>query len=189
MFVGDKTRWWNRNVPIRAIGLAAGVVFVAICGFLYLEPALNTCVWSLTHHSTATYQKISFKVPWMWRQEEVPVGQREVRLSRSRWSEPVTLESIVINENTPTLLGGQSIGQRLDTLAHRLGHGRSTAEPFPLDAELSSKYLCVAPNLDGLENWRLWCSSKDGLWLVALHGPSADVGDFLTVLRNLSGAR
>ena len=61
-------RCWNRDLPIKPIGILLATVLVAGVGYLYLESTLRALVWTVRHHSTASYHELSVKVPWMWRQ-------------------------------------------------------------------------------------------------------------------------
>ena len=60
-----KVRWWNRALPVKIIGVLLATVVVAGGTYLYLEPILRAWLWAFGHHSTATYQGVSVKVPWM----------------------------------------------------------------------------------------------------------------------------
>ena len=73
---------------MKMIGVLLATVVVAGVTYLYLEPTLRAWLWAFGHHSTATYQGLSVKVPSMWRQEETPAGQRQLRLVRARLGEP-----------------------------------------------------------------------------------------------------
>ena len=86
----------NHNLPIKRIGIIFGLFLQGGWGCLYLEPVLRTCLWTVTHRSTATLQGLSIRVPRMWRQEETPLRLREISLIRARWGDPASVESIVI---------------------------------------------------------------------------------------------
>ena len=106
-----KVRWWNRALPVKMIGVLLATVVVVGVAYLYLEPTLRVWLWAFGHHSTATYQGLSVKVPSMWRQEETPAGQRQVRLVHARLGEPVEFESIVISDGKSTSLGPQTVAE------------------------------------------------------------------------------
>jgi hypothetical protein len=187
MLIGAEDRWWNRKLPIKPIGIILGLFLMAGWGYLYFGDVLRTCMWTLTHRSTAAYQGLSVKVPWMWRREETPAGQREIRLVRARLGESGLLESIVINAVSPRPPG--TLMERLKTFAYKLGQTDFRGEPLPLAPETASHYSCVAPHFDKLRDWQVSCISNDDLWSVTLYGSISDVDDFLIVLRHLASAQ
>jgi hypothetical protein len=164
-----------------------GFFLMAGWGYLYFEDVLRTCIWTITHRSTATYQGLSVKVPWMWRQEELPAGQREIRLVRARWGERASLGMILINAESSRL--PQTLMERHKTFAFKLGQTDFRDEPLPLDPETALHYSCVSPHFDKLPNWQVSCVSNDNLWSVDLFGTISDVDDFLIVLRHLASAQ
>jgi hypothetical protein len=155
-----KVRWWNRTLPVKMIGVLLAIVVVAGVTYLYLEPTLRAWLWAFGHHSTATYEGLSVKVPWMWRQEETPAGQRELRLVRARLGEPVEFESIVISDGQSTSPGPQTIAERLQVLAEKMGHKDFRGTPMSLDPRFS----CIAPHFDQVRDWQVSCLSIDNHW-------------------------
>jgi hypothetical protein len=189
MLIGVEGRWWNRNLPIKPIGIILGLLLMAGSAYLYFEPVLRTCVWTVTHRSTVAYQGLSFRVPWMWRQEETPAGQREIRLVRARWGEPVSFESIVIRRAASPSGPPQTVTKRLETLAFKLGQTDFRGAPLPLDPETALRYSCITPHFDKLREWQVSCISTDDLWSVNLYGPISDIDGFAVVLRHLASAQ
>ena len=184
---GPEPRWWNRDLPVRPIGILLGTVLVAGVGYLYLNPILRAWLWTVRHHSTATYRKLSVKVPWMWRQEETPAGQREIRLVRARWGEPASTEEILINAVSPRPPG--TLMERLKIFTYKLGETDFRGEPLPLEPETATRYSCVVPHFDQLRDWQVSCISNDDLWSVTLYGTVSDIDDFLVVLRHLAAVQ
>ena len=180
-------RFFNDPKCIGILGIILGLFLLGGWCYFYLGPVLRTCLWTGTHRSTATYQGLSFRVPWMWRQEETPLGQREVRLVRARWGEPASFDSIVIMKAAAPLR--VSITERLKTLALKLGQTDFRGVPLSFDPETDLRYSCVAPHIDKLPEWQVSCTSKDDLWSVNLFGPVSDVDDFVVVLRHLASAQ
>jgi hypothetical protein len=189
MLIGTKDRWWNRNLPMKPIGIILGLFLIAGWVYVYFEPVLETCVWAVTHRSTATYQGISVRVPWMWSQEETPAGEREIRLVRARWGKPFSLDSITITKAASPPRPERTLLENLKTLATKLGQTDFRGTPVPLDPETALRYSCVAPHFDKLREWQISCNSKDNLWSVNLIGPISDVDDFVVVLRHLASAQ
>ena len=179
-----KVRWWNRALPMKMIGVLLATVVVAGVTYLYLEPTLRAWLWAFGHHSTATYQGLSVKVPSMWRQEETPAGQRQLRLVRARLGEPVEFGSIVISisDGKSTSLGPQTVAERLQVLAEKMGHKDFRGTPMSLDPRFS----CMAPHFDQVRDWQVSCLSIDNHWSADLYGPVPDVDSFKFVLQNLA---
>jgi hypothetical protein len=184
MSVEAKARWWNRALPVKIIGVLLATVVVAGGTYLYLEPILRAWLWAFGHHSTATYQGVSVKVPWMWRQEETPAGQRQLRLVRARLGEPVEFESIVISDGKSTSPGLQTIGERLQVLAEKLGQKDFRGTSMSLDPRFS----CMAPHFDQVRDWQVSCLSIDNHWSANLYGPVPDVDSFKLVLQNMASS-
>jgi hypothetical protein len=187
MLIGDKDRWWNRKLPIKPIVIILGLLLMVGWGYLYFGDVLRTCMWTITHRSTATYQGLSVKVPWMWRQEETPAGQREIRLVRARWGEPASTEEILINAVSPRPPG--TLMERLKIFTYKLGETDFRGEPLPLEPETATRYSCVVPHFDQLRDWQVSCISNDDLWSVTFYGTVSDIDDFLVVLRHLAAAQ
>jgi hypothetical protein len=192
MPVAAKGRWWNRKIPTKPLAMGFGlVILIVLTGpfYVYFEPALTTCVWSVTHQSTATYQGLKLKVPWMWRQEETPAGQREIHLVRARWAQLGTIEAMVIRNDTSSFSQPQSIEERLRILSSKLGQTTFRGVSFPLDRDTASRYSCIAPHFGKLPDWQVSCLSNDRHWAANLTGPIEDIDDFKAVLRHLALAQ
>jgi hypothetical protein len=179
-------RWWNRDLPVKPIGILLATVLVTGVGYLYIEPTLRALVWTVRHHSTATYQELSVKVPWMWRQEDTPAGRRQLRLVRARLGEAVEFESIVISDGKSTSPGLQTIAERLQNLATKLGQKDFRGTPILLDSETAMRFSCMAPHFDQLRDWQVSCLSSDNLWSANLYGPVPDVDSFKVVLQSMA---
>jgi hypothetical protein len=192
MPIGAQGRWWNRNIPTKPFGIILGLFglfFMAWLGYLYFGPALSTCVWSVAHRSTVTSQGLTFRVPWMWRQEERPAGLREISLVRARWGEPSSSEHIYITKDISPSRPPQKMMESLKTLASEIGQTDFRGAPFPLDPETALRYSCVAPHFDKLPDWQVSCTSNDHLWWVDFRARSSDVDDFVVILRRLASAQ
>jgi hypothetical protein len=180
-------RWWNRARPVNApalkmIGIALSATMVAGLIYLYVEPVLRACLWDIGHHSRATYQRLNVSVPWMWRQEETPAGQRQLKLVRARWGQPVEFESIVISEGKSTSPGLQTVAERLQALADKLGHKDFQGIPMSLDPRFS----CMAPHFTQIQTWQVSCLSTDNHWSANFYGPIADTNSFKLVLQSMA---
>src|SRR5271154_2714561 len=162
MQLGDKSRWWNRHLPMTRIGVFAAFLLAAGSGYLYLSPALRAATWAIAHRSTATFRGLDLKVPWMWKQEDMPAGQQELRLIRARWGKPVSLESIVIRYQATPRLPGQTIMQQFEIVASKLHEPAFQGELLKVDAAIGERYSCIAPHLTKLPEWQVWCESSDG---------------------------
>ena len=173
--------------PIKPIGIILALFLMIGWGCLYFGDVLSTCMWTITHHSAAAYQGLSVKVPWMWRQEETPAGQREIRLVRARWGEPASTEEILINAVSPRPPG--TLMERLKIFTYKLGETDFRGKPLPLEPETATRYSCVVPHFDQLRDWQVSCISNDDLWSVTLYGTVSDIDDFLVVLRHLAAAQ
>jgi hypothetical protein len=175
-----EARWWNLALPIKKIGMVSAVLMLAGFTYAYLEPLLRACLWAAEHHSTATYQGLSVKVPWLWRQDDVPAGLG-LHLVRARLGKPFSLESIVIGTGKVTTSSPETIEEGFRTLSQRLGqsfHGT----PVTLDPYFS----CIAPHIDGLQSWQIACLSTDHHWRADLMGQSHDVDSFKLVLQSIA---
>lgn len=192
MLVGASSRWWNRKIPTKPLGIALGlVVLIMLMGPYYFsfEPVLKTCVWAVTHRSTARYQGLKVKVPWMWRQEETPAGWRQINLVRARWAQIGTTELIVVRDYSSPSTQPQSISEILRILGSKLGQATFQGVPFHLDSETAARYSCIAPHFEKLRDWQVSCLSDDRRWRVDLIGPIEDIDDFKAVLRQLGSAQ
>jgi hypothetical protein len=189
LLIGAEGRWWNRKLPGKRILIIVSLLLVAGWSYLYLQPVLTTCIWTVTHRSTAAYNGYSFKVPWMWRQEETPAGQRQVRLVRARLGEPVAFESIVISDDTTSLSPRQTITQRLEMLGSKLGQDGFHGVPLQLAPEIARQYSCMEPHFNALRNWQASCLSNDNLWSINLFGPVPDPNALEVVLSNFASVQ
>ena len=185
----SETRWWNREVAIKPVLAMVALSIVAACGILYFNAAFGACFWALTHHSKATHGQVSIKVPWMWKQEETPPGQREIRLVRERWARTPSLESIVISKDVSPPRPPQSIEQRLEDLASKIGQVGPMGNRLALPPEIAGRYSCMAPQFEKLREWQVSCISSDNVWSVNYFSPTSNMDEFLTVLRNLATAQ
>ncbi|NYF80758.1 hypothetical protein HDF17_003078 [Granulicella arctica] len=189
MQIGDKSCWWNRELPMTRIRIGFALMLVLLCGYSYLEPVLNTWTWALTHRSTATYQGLHVKVPWMWKQVDTFAGEREIRLERVRWGDPIPFESIVIHDDTASPPHTQTMTQRFEMLSSKLGESAYRGESLPLDSSIAAHYSCIAPRLTKLPTFRVSCESKDEQQSIDLFGPGQDTDDLIVLLHNLSSAQ
>jgi hypothetical protein len=174
-------RWWDRALPVKKIGVILAMVVVAGITFLYIEPLLRAGLWSLEHHSAATYQGLSVRVPWMWRQEQTPAGWRELRLERARWGQPFALESIVISDAKSASPGPQTVTERLRILGEKMGHKDFRGTPMSIDPHFS----CMAPHFDEVQDWQVSCLSIDNHWSANLIGSVSDIDSFKLVLQSM----
>ena len=185
-------KWWNRdlqwsrNLPLEATSVLLAALGFAGIGLLYLQPVLGACLWHIQHHSTAKYQRFTVRVPWMWRQEDTPAGQREIMLVRARVGEPVEHEWIAIRNENSTSVGPQTVTERLHILASQPGQSVSKGTPIPLDGHTPLRFKCMAPNLEEIREWQATCLSDDRLWTANLYGPATDIESFKTVLQRVA---
>ena len=187
--INGETRWWNREVAIKPMLAMVALSIAAACGVLYFNAAFGAYLWALTHHSKATYGEVSIKVPWMWRQEQTPAGQREIRLVRERWAGTPSLESIVISKDVSPPRPPQSIEQHLENLASKLGQVGPMGDRLALPPDIAVRYSCMAPHFDKLREWQVSCISSDNVWSVNYFSLTSNMDEFLTVLRNLATAQ
>jgi hypothetical protein len=101
---------------------------------------------------------------------------------RARLGEPVEFESIVISDGKSTSLGPQTVAERLQVLAEKMGHKDFRGTPMSLDPRFS----CMAPHFDQVRDWQVSCLSIDNHWSADLYGPVPDVDSFKFVLQNLA---
>jgi hypothetical protein len=197
--IGDERRWWNRKItfPTKPVLLTGAILIVVSLGYVYFAPVVESWVWSLTHHSRASfkgwpgtqYESYGVKVPWMWRQEEdVPSGGlREITIVRPKLGEVAPIESIVIAklpEGSPGL--SESFTQSLIERLAKSGLPRFSMEPFPLDADIASRYKCMRMHLAESSFSSVKCASiTGGQWSVEYFGDFTNVRDLNVVLRNL----
>jgi hypothetical protein len=191
MILGNSGSWWNSKIPTRRIAAicVALLVILIVTGWVLenLGAVIETLVWSARHRSTATYQELQVKVPWMWRQEETPAGQHQIRLVRARPWKMYSFESITISKD---IKPQTQIMHRLEVLSASLGETRFKAEQFLLDPQIASQYSCVAPNLDKLPTLLVACDAMNGGWSIDLWSSDpTDRNDFVTILYNFSSAR
>jgi hypothetical protein len=177
-----EVRWWNRPLPMKMIGIVLAPVMVAGVTYIPMKPTLRAYLWAISHHSTATYQGSSVRVPLMWRQEDTPAGLRELRLVRARFGEPVEFESIVIREGGSTSSRPQTVGERMQVLAEKLGYKNFRGTPMSLDPRFS----CIAPHFDQVRDWQVSCLSIDNHWSANLYGPVSDIDFFKLVLQSIA---
>ena len=175
--------WWKCSpLTIRIVVVLATISAAWLLCFC-LGPSLQACLWAVEHHSTATYQGLTVKVPWMWRQKDTPAGQREIMLVRARFGEPVESEWIVINNRTSTASKPQSPTELVQNLA-RLSHEAFRGTPISLDPETAKRFSCIAPHLAKMPEWQASCRSPDMRWSVMLSGPVSDMGSLRAVLQS-----
>jgi hypothetical protein len=183
--MGD--RWWSRALPVNApaVKMAVTVAVATLTAgliYLYVGPLMRACFWDVGHHSTAAYQGLNVRVPWMWRQEDTPAGQQQLRLVRARLGEPTEFESIVISEAKSSSAGVQTATERLRALADKLGYGDFQGTAMSLDPRFS----CVAPHFTQLQTWQISCLSMDNRWSANLYGPFSDKGALELVLQSMT---
>jgi hypothetical protein len=94
---------------------------------------------------------------------------------------------IVIEAVSPRPPG--TLMERLKIFTYKLGQTDFRGEPLPLDPETATRYSCVVPHFDQLQDWQVSCISNDDLWSVTLYGTVSDIDDFLVVLRYLAAAQ
>ena len=175
--------WRSRTFSAKWLVATLATLLVTWLAYFFLAPAVRACVWAVEHHSTATYQDLTLKVPWMWRQEETPAGQREIELVRARFGEAVELERLVIRKEYSTALDRQTLTGLVQNVA-RLSHEEFRGTPISLDAETARHFSCVAPHLQTAQHWQAACESTDKRWSVNLLGPVPDVYSLKIVLQS-----
>jgi hypothetical protein len=197
--IGDESRWWNRKItfPTKPVLLVAATLIVVSLGCVYFGPVVESWAWSLTHHSTATYkgwpgtryESFSVKAPWMWRQEPGLGADQSIELVRARIGEPIPLDSVSIQrvdspENVLKRWGEPIPSAVNETLAKAGVQFRS--EGFTIDADVASRFSCIATRV-GISRNPILCASTDGRrWLVTYKhfNPATEV-EISSILRNL----
>jgi hypothetical protein len=185
MQIGDKSRWWNRKVPIGRISLVVFLILAAVWIVPLFTDGLNTVLWGISHRWTVSYRGRPLKIPSMWRQEDIPNGQKEVALQRARWGQPFAFERITIRDDTASLQDPNRAIQNLRTFEDRIG-SVNTEVFVPKDKNVAEAYQCIASRNSRLGELRIDCVSKDGKWMTMLNGHSSNIDDFQSILKNLA---
>jgi hypothetical protein len=187
MIIGDKKRWWNRKAPI---GRIAGVVGL-ICAFVWLLPYLalpaNDLWWGITHHWTAAYRGRKLPLPFGWRQEEPTSGLTiDLRNSIKRGPSYLGFDWVDIKDSTDKPFDPQQMLPRWRTFEERLaGPGDRIQSPWG-DDSIRAGYDCIEAQQMRYRAIRITCFSRNGKWVVALHGTGANSGSFTKILHELS---
>lgn len=186
MQIGDSRRWWNRKVPIGCISLIVLVVLAVMWIATYFSDASGTFVWGTTHRWTAYYRGRPLKIPDMWRQRDVPNGQKEIILRRARWGQTFAFEEITIHDDTAFPQAPERVIQNLRAFEELIAS--VNIDTFVLrDSDVAENYRCIASrNTRFAQRLRVDCVSKDGKWTAMLDGYSSNITDFQNVLKNLS---
>jgi hypothetical protein len=199
--IGDERRWWNRKItfPAKPVSLIAATLIVASLGYDYFASVVESWLWSLTHHSTATYkgwpgtryESFSVKAPWMWRQEPGLGADHSIELVRARIGEPFPLDSVLIQRvDSP-----EDVLKRWETPLPKAANDTLAKagipfryEAFVIDADVASRFSCVATRVGTSQQNPILCASTDGRrWLVTYsHFNPTDEVDLIPILRNLS---
>ena len=185
MQIGDKSRWWNRKVPIGRISLIVFIVLAIAWIAPYFTDALNSMVWGMSHQWTASYRGRSLKVPHMWRQEDTPSGQKMIALQRARWGQYFAFERITINDDTASPLDPDRAIENLRVVEQRIG-SINTGVFVSKEKNVAEHYACLSSRHPQFDRLRIDCVSKDGRWTAILDGYGSNIIDFQTVLNNLS---
>ena len=185
MQIGDKKRWWNRRVPIGRIGLVVLLVLGVMWVAPYFFDGTASIVWGVAHRTTATYRGRSLKIPLMWRQEEIPHGQRTISLSRARWGQLFAFEKVSIYDDTASPQDPEQAIKHLRTMEDQIG-SINTDVYVSRNKDVAARYVCIASRRTQLNRLRIDCVSRDGRWTAILDGYGSDISDFQMVLNNLS---
>jgi hypothetical protein len=185
MQIGDKSRWWNRKVPIGRISLIVLIVVVAASISPYFAEALRNVFWGISHRWTASYRGRSLKIPLMWRQEDSPNGQKTIALQRARLGQLFAFEMITIHDDTASPQDPNRAIQNLRVLEQRIGNV-DTGVFVSKDKDVAEHYACLSSRHPRFNTLRIDCVSKDGKWTAVLDGYGSNIVEFQTVLNNLS---
>jgi hypothetical protein len=195
--IGRENGWWNRKIRLRVkpILLVVGFVFSVILVYGFFGEVIQSCIWSITHRSTATYtgwpgtefEGFSVKVPWMWRQKQGVGSAKAMELVRARVGSPILLDSVSIRrvdspEDELKRLEAPSAKAKFAAAGIQL-----RVEPFAVDADVASHFSCVAMNIGAISTKPISCASTDGRhWLVSYRyiDPAGEI-DLNPILRHL----
>lgn len=185
MQIGDKSRWWNRKVPIGRVSLIVLIVFAVVWIAPYFADALDSVVWGVSRQWKASYRGRSLKVPRMWRQEDTPNGQKMIALQRARWGQYFAFERITIHDDTASPQDPEQAIENLRIFEQRIG-SMNTRVFVSKDKNVAKQYTCLSSRHARFDRLRIDCVSKDGKWTAMLDGYGSNIADFQTVLNNLS---
>jgi hypothetical protein len=186
MLIGDKGRWWNREIRTAPFRLVTGGVLVALVLlglFFQVGPDL---LWGVTHHWTATWGGEGFRVPFGWRQQETSAGQHTIELRDSmHWGLSLSRpDRIRLRASDRTFDAGDMVirWQRIQT---RLMTPGDTLEPTPTDEFLTRHYRCSEILRSRGGEISVNCFDREGRWAVSARGNRGIVHDLSAVLKNL----
>ena len=200
MGIGRDDRWWNRKIrfPAKKILLVTGLIVVVGLGYLWFGSVIESCLWSITHRSTATYAGwpgtkyvgFSVKVPWMWRQEPSLGSEQDIEIVHARVG-ALPLERIWIRHDASPGDARKEMESMRRFFGDRMtkaGYPNARMDAFPLDPDLASHFTCMAMSISGSATaGMVQCGSNDGgRWLVRYSRFGARNADGLhAVLRKL----
>jgi hypothetical protein len=121
----------------------------------------------------------------MWRQEDVPNGQKEIALHRARWGQSFAFEMITIYDDTASIQDSDRTIENLRIFEERIG-SVNTGVFVSKDKNVAEKYQCIASRNPRFGRLRIDCVSKDGKWTAMLDGYGSNIADFQAILENLS---
>jgi hypothetical protein len=187
------------QISTKPILVTVGILLSIGLAYEYFGPIVESCVWSLAHRSTATYQGwagsssegFSVKVPWMWRQEEYPAREASISLVRAHVGGTVPLESMFISKDASpgiSLRRMESSTRSFEESAKKGGLSDFGMGPFPIDSDVALRFSCMAPHVGKAVGYIVECASTDkGRWSILYFNHSTHgTADMNAILRNLA---
>ena len=180
---GEQNRGWRRSGWHNSLA-CGGILLLA--SLLVFRGSVSDVCWGLSHGWTMSHGSGSFRVPFGWRPEELPPGQRGIVLrNRLRvWPGRVPDRIQIYEAQEPFDAEEMAVRwQRLET--PRMTPG-DRLEPTPADAFLRDKYRCtdVLRSRDGRVN--VTCFDRAGRWVGTLRGDEGEILDLSKTLRSLA---
>jgi hypothetical protein len=182
-------------LPTKPLLLALGCLLVFGLVYVYLGDVIESCIWSMTHGSTATYvgwpdseyEGFSVKVPWMWRQEPGLGSDKGIQLVRAHVGIPFAPGSVLIRrvDSPGDVLKRMEVftPEARDKFA-KVGIA-VRVEPIPIDSDVAVRFSCISTHVTKSGWGPVHCASTDGKrWFVAYIGFGAK-DNLSAVLRNL----
>jgi hypothetical protein len=166
--------------------------------YVYFSSVVESWVWSLTHHSMATYKgwpgtqykSFSVKVPRMWRQKPGLGSDQSIELVRARLGRPLPLDSVSIRRvDSP-----EDVLKRWNTQLPKVVNDTLAkagipfhSEAFAIDIDVASRFSCIATRFETSQPIPILCASTDGRhWLVTYnHFNLTNPVELSPILRNL----
>ena len=171
--------------------VAGGLLAIGCFSALFYGAVADLC-WGVTHGWHVSYDDLSFRAPFGWRQEGGPGKQHALALRNVVRGVPIRRrpDRIVIHE-AQNRFDAEEMAvrwQRLET--QRMTPG-DRLEPTPTDPFLQDHYRCSDVLRSRYGQVNVTCFDRNGRWIVSLRGEQRGIADVSTIMQRIgtSGTR